>query len=207
MRHRTKLVGSALFVAIGLVTWTGTAQSETLISKSFSYYSIGGKTADDLDRELARRGPLLKSSGTRHPGATEMKFGGDVEYVQKGNRCAVSNVQVKLSTKLILPRWRNRKRADPDLALIWDTLARDIKRHEERHAEIARNHARILEKKLVKLWPRRTCAEMEKSVAKETAKIMAAHDADQARFDRVEAINFESRMVRLLKYRLEQIQK
>ena len=29
------------------------------------------------------------------------------------------------------------------MALIWDTLASDIKRHEERHAEIARTHARI----------------------------------------------------------------
>ena len=34
------------------------------------------------------------------------------------------------------------------MALLWDTLAADIKRHEERHAEIARNHARKPEDEL-----------------------------------------------------------
>ena len=37
-------------------------------------------------------------------------------------------------------------------------------------------------------------------------KVLAKHDRAQAEFDRVEGINFESRFLRLLKYRMERTQ-
>ena len=128
-------------------------------------------------------------------------------YVRRGNRCAVGEARVTLSTQIILPRWKNRKRATPSLALIWDTLSRDIKRHEERHAEIARNHARRMEKMFLALKPQDTCEEMQESVARASATAIEAHDKDQARFDRTEAANFDKRMIRLLQYRLETLKK
>jgi predicted secreted Zn-dependent protease len=181
----------------------GPVQSETITSKTFAYFSIGGKTAADLDEELARRGPMMQHSGARHPGATKIKWGGSVTYVRKGERCAVGEAKVTLSTQIILPRWKNRKRAEPSLALIWDTLAGDIKRHEERHAEIARQHARRLEKSLLRLRPESDCERMQARVDRTTADAVSAHDADQARFDRVESKNFNHRMMRILTYRLK----
>ena len=38
------------------------------------------------------------------------------------------------------------------------------------------------------------------------AKILAEHDAAQDEFDRIEGINFERRFMRLLQYRMEQIE-
>ena len=37
-----------------------------------------------------------------------------------------------------------------------------------------------------------------------TAEVLERHDEAQDRFDRIEGINFESRIMRLLQYRLEQ---
>ena len=178
------------------------ARAETIASKSFSYFSVGGRTAAELDEELSKRGPMMKHSGSRHPGATRIKWGGSVTYVRQGGRCAVGEAKVTLSTQIILPRWKNRKRATPSLALIWDTLSRDIKRHEERHAEIARNHARTLERTLKRLRPEADCERMQARVDRTTADAVARHDADQARFDKVESKNFNERMMRLLTHRL-----
>ena len=178
------------------------ARAETIASKSFSYFSVGGRTAAELDEELSKRGPMMKHSGSRHPGATRIKWGGSVTYVRQGGRCAVGEAKVTLSTQIILPRWKNRKRATPSLALIWDTLSRDIKRHEERHAEIARNHARALERTLKRLRPEADCERMQARVDRTTADAVARHDADQARFDKVESKNFNERMMRLLTHRL-----
>lgn len=177
--------------------------AEPVISKTYSYFRIGGRTAEDIDRELLRRGPLTNSTGSRHPGATEIKFGGDVTYVERGDRCHVGNARVTLRTKIVLPRWTNRTRAAGELGVIWDTLSNDIKRHEERHAEIARNHARLLERELEALSPNRSCDALEKQVAEVTRRVLADHDAEQLRFDRVEAANFDSRMTRLLQYKIE----
>lgn len=179
------------------------ARAEPVTTKSFAYFSIGGRTAAELDEELSKRGPMMKQSGSRHPGATKIKWGGSVTYVRRGNRCAVGDARVTLSTHIILPRWKNRKRATPSLALIWDTLARDIKRHEERHAEIARNHARDLERTLKRLPPEADCERMQARVDRATADAVSKHDADQARFDKIESRNFNDRMMRLLTHQLK----
>lgn len=181
----------------------GAAGAETLISKSYQYFKIGGLTASDLDEQLAKHGPTASTSGGRHPGATQMKFSGSIKYQQVGSRCKVRSASIRLHTKLILPRWTNRRRADRDVRMIWDTLSRDIKRHEERHAEIARQYARKLEKALLDLYPRRDCAEMEKIANAESEKILADHDKAQMRFDRAEAASFDRRMTRMLRFKLE----
>ncbi|MXN43594.1 DUF922 domain-containing protein [Shinella kummerowiae] len=179
------------------------AGAETITSKTFAYFSVGGRTAAELDEELSKRGPMMKHSGSRHPGATKIKWGGSVTYVRRGDRCAVGEAKVTLSTQIILPRWKNRKRATASLALIWDTLASDIKRHEERHAEIARTHARTLQRTLKTLRPEADCERMQARVDRVTADAVSKHDADQARFDRVESKNFNDRMMRLLTHRLK----
>ncbi len=179
------------------------ARAETITSKSFAYFSVGGRTAAELDEELSKRGPVMKHNGMRHPGATRIKWGGSVTYVRRGNRCAVGEAKVTLSTQIILPRWKNRKRATPSLALIWDTLSSDIRRHEERHAEIARTHARALERALNRLPAEADCERMQARVDRVTADAVAKHDADQARFDRIESRNFNDRMMRLLSHRLK----
>jgi predicted secreted Zn-dependent protease len=180
-----------------------TARAETLTNKTFSYFSVGGRTAAELDDELSKRGPKMKNTGSRHPGATRIRFGGSVTYVRRGEKCYVGDAKVTLTTNIILPRWKHRRTASKSLALIWDTLSSDIKRHEERHAEIARNHARDLEKQLKALRPDKDCDRLQQKVDRVTAAAVEAHDKDQARFDRVESYNFNERMLRLLTHRLE----
>ena len=179
------------------------ASAETVITKSYTYFNVGGRTAAELDDELARRGPQMKSTGSRHPGATQMKFSGSVTYEESGSRCKVQSARVTLHTKIILPNWTARKRAGQGLAIIWDTLSRDIKRHEERHAEIARQYARRLEAGLVALRPRATCADVQVEVTRLSDKLLAEHDRAQMSFDRAEAASFERRMTRMLQFRVD----
>ncbi|MFD1744077.1 DUF922 domain-containing Zn-dependent protease [Rhizobium helianthi] len=196
--RRTRNVFGAILLAH---LFAGPATAEPQIAKTYSYFSIGGKTADDLDAELQKRGPLTRATGFRHPGATEIRFGGEVTYMESEGRCTIGDVKVTLRTHITLPRWKNRRRADGTLGLIWDTLAADIKRHEERHAEIARSYARDLQRKLKALSARRTCKDLEADVSQLTRQMIADHDKDQLRFDTVESQNFDARMMRLLRNR------
>lgn len=198
-------VSNKFSIVLSLLAVLASAQhagSDTIISKKTTYFSIGGRTADDLDREMLRRGPLSKTTGRRHPGATMIRFNGNATFVSKGRRCHIGGARVVLSTKIILPRWSNRGKAERRLGLLWDTLASDIKRHEERHAEIARSHARNLEKQILSLPPAGDCNALKARVNRLSEQAMIDHDKDQVRFDRIEAINFEKRMSRLLQYRI-----
>ena len=181
-------------------------KAATIVRKTISHFAISGTTAAELDKQLATRGPKVEGM-ERHPGATQIKFSGTVTYSNTGNQCSVSKARVIVNIGITLPRWTDRRRAAPNLVFLWDTLFSDIRRHEERHAEIAVNHARIMEKRLLALAPRRNCEDLAAKVSDTTDDEIALHDTDQERFDRTEAINFESRMTRLLQYRTEQARK
>lgn len=174
--------------------------------KTYSYFSISGRTLDDIENQLSKHGPEVKSTGMRHPGATQMAFTTKVNYAQTATSCRIADARVTVKVKVILPQWRRPSNADPDVRVFWDTLSADIKRHEERHVEIAKNHARALEDALKASYPQKTCAEAKAKAAEITATELARHDQDQVRFDRVEGANFESRIIRLLRYRMERIQ-
>ena len=72
--------------------------SEPLITKTYSYFTIGGRTGAELERELYSLGPMLSGTGTRHAGATRIKLGGTVNYESSGGWCRVTDAVVKLET-------------------------------------------------------------------------------------------------------------
>ncbi|MDG4885913.1 DUF922 domain-containing protein [Mesorhizobium sp. WSM4887] len=186
-----------------MLTLAATPAAAANLVKTYSYFSVGGRTLDDIEKQLTKNGPEVKSTGSRHPGATQMAFTTRVSYAQTANSCRIANAQVTVKVKVILPEWRRPRKADPQVRLFWDTLSADIKRHEERHVEIAKNHARELEDALKATYPQRTCEAAKAQAAQISAAILAKHDRAQVQFDRVESVNFESRIIRLLRYRMQ----
>ncbi|MDW6026460.1 DUF922 domain-containing protein [Mesorhizobium sp. BAC0120] len=196
---KSKLI-FALLIA-GLVSPADAAS----VAKSYSYFSIGGSTLEEIQNQLDVRGPKVKTTGRRHPGATQMEFTSRVGYAKGTKGCTIAKASVTVKAKIILPQWTRPRGAENDVRLIWDTLSADIKRHEESHVIIAKNHARELEQALLKI-PRQPDCETAQAEAKQvTQKILAKHDRAQVEFDRVEGINFERRIIRLLRYRMERI--
>ncbi|MGE0499411.1 MAG: DUF922 domain-containing Zn-dependent protease [Rhizobiaceae bacterium] len=194
-------------LTMALVSGLPAVAAAASLSKTYSYFSIGGYTLEEIEEELNTRGPQVNSTGRRHPGATQMEFTTRLGYSDDGgNGCTVTKAQVTVSAKVILPRWRHRSRADGDTRMVWDTLSSDIKRHEESHVVIARNHARELEDSLKKIGRQKDCSTAADRAKSITADVLARHDAAQDKFDRIEGINFESRLLRLLQYRMEQAQ-
>ncbi len=174
------------------------------LSKTYAYFSVRGHTAEQIERDMARRGPRVGGSQYGHPGAAQLKFNGKIDYVESNGRCSVKDARFHVKARISLPRWRDRKRSDRDLVFVWDTLARDIKRHEEQHVIIAKNHARKVERAIMGLRPAKDCKVLERKAGEITDRILEEHDRAQARFDRIEAKNYESRLKRLLRYYAEQ---
>lgn len=176
------------------------------VSRSYSYFMIGGRTLGEIENELQTRGPQLGTTGSRHPGATRMQFKTRIGYLEENGRCSVSQASVDIAAEVFLPRWRNRRAAEMETALMWDTLSTDIKRHEEGHIVIARRYALDIERALLNVRNARNCEEAANTAEGISRRMLAEHDAEQARYDTIESVNFESRMLRLLDYRLQQIE-
>lgn len=190
-----------LLVAAGLVAVTPAGAAE--LSKTYAYFNVGGSTLEALENELGRSGPKLPATGESHPGATEMRFFSKLSTEENARGCRVANASVNVKAKITLPKWTARQQAEGDVRLVWDTLASDIKRHEESHALIAKNAARDLEQALEALPRQKNCDKLGALINATTTKRLAEHDREQERFDRVEGKQFEDRIVRLLRYRIE----
>lgn len=190
-------------LAFGLFASCVLPSSAASVSKTYSYFSVGGVTLDEIETELARRGPQVGSTGRRHPGATQMEFTTRVGYAEAKGGCAVVKATVSVKAKVILPKWRRPARAESDVRLVWDTLASDIRRHEESHVGIARTHARELEMALLKMRRQKNCTIAAEKAQQLQHRILADHDRAQGAFDRVESVNFERRIMRLMTHRLK----
>lgn len=189
----------------GFVALASLAKADTSVRKSTVYFTVRGKTASELDSALMRNGPQAGGMA-RHPGAAQIKFSGDIKYSEAKGRCSVAAARVNLNLRLILPSWRDRNGAPRGLAVLFDSLSGDIKRHEERHAEIATQHAHQMEQALKSLPAQKTCEAMQALVSRTTDQQIALHDEDQQRFDAIEMANFEARIMRLVKERQAQMQ-
>ena len=189
-----------------LLAMTAVPAGAANLVKTYSYFSIGGSTLEDIEKQLSKHGPQVKSTGSRHPGATQMAFTTRISYATQAGSCRIADAAVTVKVKVILPEWRRPRKADPDVKLFWDTLSADIKRHEERHVEIAKNYGRELENALKATYPRADCDTAKAKAAEITAAVLARHDRAQVQFDRVESVNFESRILRLMRYRIQRIE-
>lgn len=181
------------------------ASAENL-NKTYSYFSVGGRTLDELERELNKRGPKVKSTGQRHPGATRMQFNTRLGYMEKNGSCRVTEATVTVKAKVILPRWRQRGKADQDVRLVWDTLSSDIKRHEDQHVAIATDYARRLERQLLRLGRHKDCKVVAAKAEATADAVLKKHDRAQAKFDETEAANFERRLLKLMRQRAKLIE-
>ena len=195
-----------ILLAIFLAGTTLAPSTAATLSRSYSYFNVRGTSLADIERQLDKHGPQIDETAERHPGATNMEFTSRIRYREANGYCTIDQADISIDAKVTLPRWRDRRRADKEMRLIWDTLASDIKRHEESHLSIAKSHARMLEDALLALPRQRSCEKLEQQVERETDRVLASHDAEQNHFDKVESINFESRMQRLLDYRLDLIE-
>ncbi|CAM1642413.1 DUF922 domain-containing Zn-dependent protease [Bartonella apis] len=177
------------------------------IYKTVSYYTLSGTTPAQLDKALAHKGPYLKSTGSHHPGATTISFDPRLKLVQNGRYCKVDSVSVDVHAKMSLPRWKQRATTKSiEMALVWDTLSRDIQRHEESHIVIARAHASKIERAVKSLPYRTDCNLLKQDIEKTTYNILTDHENAQRQFDRAEAVNFDHRFINLLVARLQRLE-
>ncbi|WP_226573602.1 DUF922 domain-containing protein [Acuticoccus sediminis] len=156
-----------------------------------STYKVTGSTLSSLERSLRVHGPTVPGSDGRAFAAVETTFLHNFEPVEKNGRCRYSrNGRVGLRSEVILPEWRQRDRASPDLQAKWDVISQYAVIHETGHIKISQKYARNLET-AYKNASAPTCEALEAQMVATIRPIAAAHVAEQEEFDRTDAPRFQ----------------
>ena len=189
---------------LGLTLAGFTPATAGSLEQKTRYFAVRGSTLSELDDSLSRAGPVIEQTGRRHPGATSVKFDGEVTYKRVPEGCAVKDATISLALDITLPKWARPKRVDSRTALIWQTLEKDITRHERRHAEIAINFQKRMESALRNLRPERDCATMERMANTVMSRYLAEHERKQIEFDTIEGREVDFRLRRAFNRSMEE---
>jgi predicted secreted Zn-dependent protease len=155
-------------------------------------YDVSGTTLSALERSLSTHGPVVPGLEGRAFAAVETTFVHNFEPVEANGRCRYTrDGRVGLRSEVILPEWRQRDSAPPDLREKWDIISRYAAIHEAGHIKISQKYARQLEQ-AYRGASAPTCEELDARMSAAIEPIAAAHVAEQRRFDETDEPRFRA---------------
>lgn len=167
------------FAAIALTACVSTASQV-----STSFYSVSGTTAEQIDRDIRRNGPL-----NGHALAVAAISFEPVSVLQDSTAtsCRFATAKFRVNAAITLPRWTDKSKSnDRDLKRAWGNLSRYARDHEQVHVRIAESFARQLGKDIEALPPQENCEKLDRLAKRVAERNAAAHDRAQKEFDAAE---------------------
>lgn len=175
-RHWTHFV----LIAAGLAVAACTSTSSRITT---TYYNISGITGADLDREIAKKGPLkghaLASSAIKFVPVA-------ISYDESDGKCRFREAKFRIDANVTLPRWRAHPSSDPELKTAWKFLAAYAREHEAVHVAIAEKYARKIGEELMELPAKKDCDALEDAAGRVLKRNKVEHNREQLAFDKDE---------------------
>jgi predicted secreted Zn-dependent protease len=164
-------------VLLGILATTGCATSSTVTT---GYYDITGSDDRALDRSISKLGPM----GGHAFAATEIQIlPVKVLPVETATGCKIGSASFKIKANMILPRWKDRSKADPALRAGFDNYADYALIHEKVHVRIGEAAAIAMGEAVKQIPEQKNCDELYRQVKLTVAKIQKKHSSLQLEFD------------------------
>lgn len=159
-------------------------------------YRVTGSTMSALERSLSIHGPSVPGLNGRAFAAVETTFLHNFEPVPNEGSCRYSRGgRVGLRSEVILPEWRQRDSAPPELQEKWDLISQYAVIHEAGHIKISQKYARLLEQ-AYKRASAPDCDALDARMGGIIQPIADAHVAEQQQFDATDAPRFRRYLAR-----------
>lgn len=167
----------------GLVVAALALASCSSTSVTTGYYEVSGKTGSQLDRSIARNGPM----GGHAFAATQVQILPVALKEKIGPEgCSVRTASFRVSANITYPRWVNRDGASRELKQGFDVFSDYARLHEQVHVRIAEAAARTMEAEAYEIPPQKDCDRLAFKVKAMIAKVQKQHHKAQLAFDAAE---------------------
>lgn len=171
-----------LMAAAWLFSFCDAVVAEPAETTKYTYYTINGKSANDVYRAMQRRGPRVNGAKAyASTAATAVQNGKLVQY----SSCRIVDYRIELDFVIRLPRISNEKILPPADRPLWRQFSNFLRQHEETHRRIWRGCAAEVESK-VKAIKAKTCADASRQAARLWEKMQADCDNKHKTFDAAE---------------------
>lgn len=165
---------------------SGPAQAEVQTEVRYSGYPVHGATAQEIWRDIGRKGPHQLERGLYAQAEAEIRFGWNVAFASGNGVCRVKTTVVKVDVNILLPNWVDQARGSQKLRAAWKSYIADVRKHEDHHKDIALAAAQQIDKAIKSAPAHRSCRSLERAIKARTDKILEQERAQQAHFDRTD---------------------
>jgi predicted secreted Zn-dependent protease len=131
------------------------------VSRSSAYYSIRGRTAADLRRQMNSLGPGDGNSGKRYDAYSDWNLSWWYRDRVSRGKCRITGASVRVELKFTYPRWLRPAGASSALVSRWKRYLNALHRHENGHGAIAVRQGGKLLTSIRALAPRSSCRKLE----------------------------------------------
>lgn len=128
MIYLRRILPFTIISALVLILWPSISNSAPSVSVKTKYYNIKGSSAKGLKQQMRRHGPKGYWASTTW-------------RVHWSSKCKLS-----VAISYTYPRWSDKKKASPALRNKWDSMLKNLKKHEKRHGLFGINAAKEIEK-------------------------------------------------------------
>jgi predicted secreted Zn-dependent protease len=176
----------ALAAGLATATWSGPADAEVRTNIRYTGYKVYGATAQEIWRDIGRKGPHQPERGLYAQAEAEIRFGWNVAFASSQGACRVKSAVVNVDVTILLPDWADKGRGSQALRQAWGEYIAKVRRHEDYHKDIALVAAKEIDRAIQATPAHRDCKSLERTIKAKTDNILAKERAQQAHFDRTD---------------------
>lgn len=125
------------------------------VNLSKIYYTVHGKTIDDLRKEMDRLGP--EDSNGHHDSYTNWNVDWHYDYKEDDRKCSLQSVWVSVDLRVQFPKWAEAGHADPVGQMEWNSFLEAADRTSLGYRQIGENAGHAIFQGLAALPPQPTC--------------------------------------------------
>lgn len=157
------------------------AEAEILKRVKIEYYTVSGKTVDELRAQMKMYGPEDRYG--KHFGYTKTKTSTYFRVVSKAGGCRLRDVRIMLKAKIRLPRLQTRQGIAKSLLIKWDRFSANLERHEWGHVRIGQNIAHRIDRELKELVVPSGCMSMAAEIKNVATRFQTVREQHNISYD------------------------
>lgn len=159
----------------------GGIEGGVVVNVAEQHYTVSGTTEAEILHSMRAMGP--QTGGSSFFGLTGSESSFQLQPKMEGESCVADDVRVELAVTITLPEWEAHGDVPYELQRDWSRFSTALKRHEDRHRQIAADGANATREALQSLR-RATCQQVEADARQLARRIADETEAEHNRFDR-----------------------
>lgn len=128
-------------------------------------YPVRGASVSDIDQSMYRRGPRMH--GVRYAAYTRWTLTASLDLRRARGVCEAVGHEVRLRSRIELPRLRRPGQVPPDVAAAFDSFRAALVAHELGHVQAGIEGAKALDQRLRELGPKGSCSRLRQALREE----------------------------------------